>query len=138
MLALDADPGYGLRRDDLIAKDGKPADVAARLAEYRAWQTARAAAQAAGRTPSLRVRTATAAAVDRAFDRPDPPEIRVVAVSRSTDRPFGPRKALLSGVVIRLLADSTRELADLNRDFRRRYEVQPPRISFLHPGQARI
>jgi ATP-dependent exoDNAse (exonuclease V) beta subunit len=91
ILALDADAGYGLRRDDLIVKDGKPADVAARLAEYRAWQAARRAAQAAGRTPSLHVRTATAAAVDREFDHPGAPEVRVVAISRSTERPFGAR-----------------------------------------------
>jgi len=91
VLALDADSGYGLRRDDLIVKDGKPADVAARLAEYRAWQEASNAARSAGRTPSLRIRTATTAAADRAFDHPGAPEIHVVAISRSTERPFGPR-----------------------------------------------
>jgi ATP-dependent helicase/nuclease subunit A len=91
VLALDADSGHGLRRDDLIVKDGKPADVAARLAEYRAWQDASNAARSAGRTPSLRIRTATTAAADRAFDHPGAPEIRVVAISRSTERPFGPR-----------------------------------------------
>ena len=91
VLALDADSGYGLRRDDLIVKDGKPADVAARLAEYRAWQDASHAARSAGRTPSLRIRTATTAAADRAFDHPGAPEIDVVAITRSTERPFGPR-----------------------------------------------
>ena len=40
-LSLDADSGYGLRRDDLIAKDGDPAKVAARLAEYQQWRTER-------------------------------------------------------------------------------------------------
>jgi ATP-dependent exoDNAse (exonuclease V) beta subunit len=91
VLALDVDPGYGLRRDDLIAKNGKPEEVAARLAEYREWQAGRAAALTRGRTPSLRVRIATAAALDRSFDPPNLPDISVLAISRSTDRPFGAR-----------------------------------------------
>jgi ATP-dependent exoDNAse (exonuclease V) beta subunit len=91
VLALDVDPGYGLRRDDLITKDGKPEEVAARLAEFREWQTTRATALVQGRVPSLRVRIATAAAVDDSFIPPNTPEIRLVAISRSTERPFGPR-----------------------------------------------
>jgi ATP-dependent exoDNAse (exonuclease V) beta subunit len=91
VLALDVDPGYGLRRDDLISKDGKPEEVAARLADFRRWQIARATALTQGRMPSLRVRIATAAAGDRSFDPPNMPEIRLVAISRSTERPFGPR-----------------------------------------------
>ena len=35
-LKLDADSGYGLRRDDLISKDGDPVKVAERLADVRA------------------------------------------------------------------------------------------------------
>jgi len=96
ILALAADSGYGLRRDDLISKDGDPAKVAVRLAAYQQWRAARDEATARARVPSLRVRTATSAAIDRAFD-PDldkaatTPEIEVIDFSRSAERPFGPR-----------------------------------------------
>jgi ATP-dependent exoDNAse (exonuclease V) beta subunit len=96
ILALDADSGYGLRRDDLILKDGDPAKVAARLAAYQQWRTSRDEATARARVPSLRVRTATSVATDRAFD-PDldrsstTPEIEVIDFARSAQRPFGPR-----------------------------------------------
>ena len=96
VLALDADSGYGLRRDDLISKDGDPAKVAARLALYEQWRTGRDEAAAKARVPSLRVRTATSVALDRAFDptledAPAAPEIEVIDFSRSAERPFGPR-----------------------------------------------
>jgi ATP-dependent helicase/nuclease subunit A len=96
ILALDADSGYGLRRDDLISKDGDPAKVAARLAAYQQWRTERDEATARARVPSMRVRTATSASVDRAFD-PDlakasiTPAIEVIDFSRSAERPFGAR-----------------------------------------------
>jgi ATP-dependent exoDNAse (exonuclease V) beta subunit len=96
ILALAADSGYGLRRDDLISKDGDPAKVAERLAAYQQWRTARDEATARARVPSLRVRTATSVATDRAFDpdldkRSSTPEIEVIDFSRSAERPFGPR-----------------------------------------------
>jgi ATP-dependent exoDNAse (exonuclease V) beta subunit len=97
VLALDADSGYGLRRDDLISKDGDPAKVAARLAAYQKWRADRDDATAKARVPSVRVRTATSIAGDRALDRfalDGPaaiPEIEVIDFSRSTERPFGPR-----------------------------------------------
>jgi ATP-dependent exoDNAse (exonuclease V) beta subunit len=81
-----------LRRDDLIAKDGDPVKVAARLAEYQRWQIDRDQSVARARVPSLRVRTATSVALDRTFDDvPKAPEIEVVDFSRSAERPFGPR-----------------------------------------------
>ena len=96
ILALDADSGYGLRRDDLISKDGDPAKVAERLALYEQWRTGRDEAAAKARVPSLRVRTATSVALDRAFDpalegERAAPEIDVIDFSRSPERPFGPR-----------------------------------------------
>ncbi len=96
ILALDADSGYGLRRDDLISKDGDPAKVAARLALYEQWRTGRDEATAKARVPSLRVRTATSVALDRAFDPTldnalTAPEIEVIDFSRTAERPFGPR-----------------------------------------------
>ena len=97
VLALDADSGYGLRRDDLISKDGDPAKVAARLSAYQKWRSDRDEATAKARVPSVRVRTATSIAGDRALDRlplegsSSAPEIEVIDFSRSTERPFGPR-----------------------------------------------
>ena len=97
ILALDADSGYGLRRDDLISKDGDPAGVAARLGAYQQWRASRDEATARARIPSLRIRTATSVAGDRAIDRISldgvaaAPEIEVRDFSRSAERPFGPR-----------------------------------------------
>ena len=65
ILRLEADAGYGLRRDDLISKDGDPAAVAARLAAHHEWRDKRDAATARARVPSLRVRTATSVAADQ-------------------------------------------------------------------------
>jgi ATP-dependent helicase/nuclease subunit A len=97
ILALDADSGYGLRRDDLISKDGDPAGVAARLGAYEQWRMSRDEATTRARVPSLRIRTATSVAGDRAIDRISldgvsaAPEIEVRDFSRSAERPFGPR-----------------------------------------------
>jgi ATP-dependent exoDNAse (exonuclease V) beta subunit len=96
VLRLHADSGYGLRRDDLISKDGDPAKVAARLAEYQRWRTGRDEAVARARVPTLKVRTATSVAVERAIDPSSTnvaktPEIEVIDFSRTAERPFGPR-----------------------------------------------
>jgi ATP-dependent exoDNAse (exonuclease V) beta subunit len=92
VLSDDADSGYGLRQADLIAKDGDPAKVAARLAEYERWRADRATAVAQASAPSLRIRTATSIAVDRTFDSaPAVPPIEVIDFSRHGERPFGPR-----------------------------------------------
>jgi hypothetical protein len=92
VLSLERDSGYGLRRDDLIAKDGDPVMVAARLAEYQQWRIDRDEAVVRGRRPSLRVRTATSVALDRTFESASAtPEIEVIDFSRSAERPFGPR-----------------------------------------------
>jgi ATP-dependent exoDNAse (exonuclease V) beta subunit len=92
-LALDAGSSFGLRRDDLIAKDGDAAGSAQRLAAYRQWETARANAIAAGRAPSIRSRTVTQIAADRELPLVDLPDfqIDVVDVPRIEGRPFGPR-----------------------------------------------
>jgi ATP-dependent exoDNAse (exonuclease V) beta subunit len=94
-LDLKADAGYGLRRDDLISKDGDPAKVAERLAAYEAWRAERDAVTTRARVASLRVRTATATASDRSlgldFEAGKAPAIEVMDFSRTTDRPFGAR-----------------------------------------------
>ena len=70
--------------------------MAARLAEYQRWRTERDEAVARARVPTLRVRTATSVAVERAVDPSSTnvakaPEIEVIDFSRTAERPFGPR-----------------------------------------------
>ena len=93
-LALESGSSLGLRRDDLITKDGDAAGMEARLAAYQQWQAGRAAAIAAASTASVAAVTATALAADR--DHPliaaaDMDDIEIVDVSRIAGRPFGPR-----------------------------------------------
>jgi len=92
VLALDADAGYGLRRDDLIAKDGDPAAVAARLDEYRRWQSSRTSALAQARVPSLTIRTATALAHDPEGTNAVPDaEIEVIDIAGADRQALGAR-----------------------------------------------
>ena len=59
LLEARAEDARGLRREELIAKDARPEDVAADRAKYDAWRERRAAWQAAGVRPSMEVLTAT-------------------------------------------------------------------------------
>jgi ATP-dependent helicase/nuclease subunit A len=91
-LALDAGSSFGLRRDDLIARDGDAGGSAERLAAYRQWESARTAAIAEGRAPSITSRTVTQMAADRDLPLIDLADVRidVVDVPRVAGRPFGP------------------------------------------------
>ena len=92
-LALDGGSSFGLRRDDLIAKDGDVAGSAHRLAAYQQWESGRAAAIADARRPSIASRTVTQIAADR--ERPlvdgEGIQIDVVEVGRVVGRPYGPQ-----------------------------------------------
>jgi ATP-dependent exoDNAse (exonuclease V) beta subunit len=91
VLALRADPGYGLRRDDLIAKDGDATAVAARLAAYDEWQAARAETIRRGSAPSIAVETATALATEHSGAAAiEQAPIEVISLSAVVGRPFGP------------------------------------------------
>ena len=92
-LVLDAPGTGGLRRDDLIAKDGDPNAVAARLAAYRAWEGDRTWTLTRARVASVAVHTATELARDRTADLggPGTPPVEVIDLPRSAARPFGPR-----------------------------------------------
>ena len=59
LLDRPGDDTRGLRRDDLIAKDARPEDVAADRARYDAWRAGRAEALQRAARPSLDVVTAT-------------------------------------------------------------------------------
>ncbi|MGH8637836.1 MAG: 3'-5' exonuclease, partial [Burkholderiales bacterium] len=93
LLALDAGSSFGLRRDDLIAKDGDADGSNRRLAAYREWQAARAAAIAHAREPSISSRTVTQMAAEREplLEAGDGVQVEVIDVPRVIGRPFGPR-----------------------------------------------
>jgi ATP-dependent exoDNAse (exonuclease V) beta subunit len=101
VLSYGADAGYGLRRDDLIAKDGDPVHVAARRADYDAWQANRGTIVARASVPSVIVRTATSIALDRTIDASeDAPAMTVLDFSRHSERPYGPRFGTLVHAVL--------------------------------------
>ena len=93
-LALDASPLAGLRRDDLIVKDGDPAAVEARLAAFRNWEAQHATTIARASEPSVTVRTATdLARSSRELELfpGDGVDVELVDLSPASGRPFGPR-----------------------------------------------
>ena len=89
-MVLQAPNAGGLRRDDLIAKDGDQAGVDQRMGEYRAWQADRAATVARAGAPTIVSRTATELARDRTL----PSRVR-----RGADR--GDRPAADRGTAVR-------------------------------------
>jgi ATP-dependent exoDNAse (exonuclease V) beta subunit len=91
ILPLGAGSPFGLRRDDLIAKDGDPAGVASRLAAYRTWRNELDTTVTAAKTPSLSVRIASDVASQPAMIEADSVEIEILDLSRMDGRPFGPR-----------------------------------------------
>jgi len=68
-LSLDATSTYGLRRDDLIVKDGDMFAVADRLAAYERWKEEKATALARASRGSLSVETASVWARSRAREQ---------------------------------------------------------------------
>ena len=118
-LALDAPPLAGLRRDDLIAKDGDPAAVEAKLAAFRNWEAQRAKTIARASMPSVTVRTATdLARSSRALDLfpGDGVDVELVDLSPAAGRPFGPRfgslvHATLATVALDAAADVIERVA---------------------------
>jgi ATP-dependent helicase/nuclease subunit A len=105
-LHLHAEPPLGLRRDDLIVKDGDAPAVAARLAAYRTWAGEKARIVGAASAPALRVQTATAWAADAARLGLDQEiaagaEIDVVDLGpAAADRPRGPKFGTLVHAVL--------------------------------------
>ena len=116
-LILQAPNAGGLRRDDLIAKDGDQAGVDQRMSEYRAWQADRTAAVARASAPSIVSHTATDLARDRTLpQRTDEVPIEVIDLPRAGGRPFGPRfgslvHATLATVALDAQADAVLQIA---------------------------
>jgi ATP-dependent exoDNAse (exonuclease V) beta subunit len=111
-LALGAEAPFGLRRQELIARDVAPEVIAAGQREYMAWQAARESALASGTIPSLRVLTATewAAATTPEVSASS---IEVVMLDSPDVRPSGPRfGSLVHAVLATAPLDAERPVLD--------------------------
>jgi ATP-dependent helicase/nuclease subunit A len=107
-LELDRAPNYGLRREELIAKDAPARVVQQGLERYHAWRVAREGALEQGSTPSLRVLTVRArAAVTADATSVDAggaeAAVRVVSLHVDHARPSGTRFGALVHAVLGLV-----------------------------------
>jgi ATP-dependent exoDNAse (exonuclease V) beta subunit len=104
-LHLGAASSFGLRRDDLIVKDGDMFAVEDRMLAYERWRSEHASViEQAGR-PGLRVQTATAWAASASADGTDlaiaeAAQIQIVELPGAADRPRGPRFGTLVHAVL--------------------------------------
>jgi ATP-dependent exoDNAse (exonuclease V) beta subunit len=108
-LRLGAESTFGLRRDDLIVKDGDMFAVEDRLADYEKWRDERAAVIAAGGRPTVRVQTATAWAAEAAklgIDEAmlDRRNVDVIEIPGAEKRPRGARFGTLVHAVLATVA----------------------------------
>jgi ATP-dependent exoDNAse (exonuclease V) beta subunit len=106
-LRLGVASSFGLRRDDLIVKDGDMFAVEDRLADYERWRSERARAIEQGARPTVRMQTATAWAADAAVTGVDQavldaPEgaIDVIRIPGAENRPRGARFGTLVHAVL--------------------------------------
>ncbi len=101
-LKLDADPPFGLRREDLIAKDAGDAVVSEGRTAYDTWSLDRATAIANGSSPSLQIRTVTefAHAGEWPVGVAELPPVEVVELPRDGERPRGRRFGTLVHAVL--------------------------------------
>jgi hypothetical protein len=119
-LRLDAEPPYGLRREDVIAKDAPSFVVAEARTAYDTWQSDRIEAAIRGAAPSLAVRTITDWAHADAWspELVDLPPIDVIQLEREPNRPRGRRfgslvHAVMGSVRLDARADEVHALAQL-------------------------
>jgi ATP-dependent exoDNAse (exonuclease V) beta subunit len=94
LLHLDASSSFGLRRDDLIVKDGDMFAVEDRLAAYEKWRADREALVEQGSAIAMRTQTATAWAAEAARAGVDDAiaassDIEVVVMPGAEGRPRG-------------------------------------------------
>ncbi len=109
ILHLNAVSTFGLRRDDLIVKDGDMFAVEERMAEYERWRGDKAHAIQQAEQPTLRVQTATAwaaAAAELGIDEEIAAvgSIEVVELAGAAGRPRGPRFGTLVHAVLATVA----------------------------------
>ncbi|CAN5852339.1 UvrD-helicase domain-containing protein [soil metagenome] len=108
ILHLDAVSSFGLRRDDLIVKDGDMFAVDDRLAAYDQWRADREGLVETGRVASVRVQTATAWAAESARLGIDDAiaatsGVEVMSIAGAQGRPRGPRFGTLVHAVLALI-----------------------------------
>ena len=114
-----ADDARGVRREDLIAKDAKPADIAADRARYEQWRERLQVTQQTGSSASIHVSTVTEAT--KAASQRSGPVVDVLiedAAQLSAPRPSGKRfgtlvHALLATLPLDAAAGDVTELAAL-------------------------
>ncbi len=105
VLHLGAAASFGLRRDDLIVKDGDMFAVDDRLSAHEKWRDGVKQAVDGGSRPSLRVETATAwaaSAAESGVDSvlADASGIQIVELPGAANRPRGPRFGTLVHAVL--------------------------------------
>ena len=108
ILHLDAASSFGLRRDDLIVKNGDMFAVDERLASYERWRTDREQLVRDGGVPSVRVQTATSWAADAAKLGVDEAiaassEVDVMSIPGAEGRPRGPRFGTLVHAILAIV-----------------------------------
>jgi ATP-dependent helicase/nuclease subunit A len=101
-LNLDADPPFGLRREDLIAKDAGDAVVSEGRTAYDTWALDRATAISNGSAPSVQIRTVTefAHAGEWPAGVAELPPVEVIELPRDGERPRGRRFGTLVHAVL--------------------------------------
>jgi ATP-dependent exoDNAse (exonuclease V) beta subunit len=116
-MRLGATSSFGLKRDDLIVKDGDMFAVDERLAGYERWRDARTRVLAEAARPTVKFQTATAWAAEAAssgldqalLERPVADDITVLQLPGAADRPRG---AGFGTLVHAVLATVTLDAAD--------------------------
>jgi ATP-dependent exoDNAse (exonuclease V) beta subunit len=122
ILHLNATSSFGLRRDDLIVKDGDMFAVEDRLAAYEKWRGDREELVEQGSVVTMRVQTATAWAAEAARAGVDDAiaassDIEVIAMPAVEGRPRGPAFGTLVHAVLAIVPlDATEDVVRRTSD----------------------
>jgi ATP-dependent exoDNAse (exonuclease V) beta subunit len=105
MLHLEAASSFGLRRDDLIVKDGELSAVNGRASDYKRWRAGREQLVEQGKAIGMRVQTATTWAAEAARDGVHAAiaasaAIEVLQIPGAEGRPKGPKFGTLVHAVL--------------------------------------
>jgi ATP-dependent helicase/nuclease subunit A len=104
-LELGRQPTYGIRREELIARDAPPGVVEAGLQRFREWRHAHERTIETGGLPGVRVLTVRASAAQPLEEGETLPPVRVEVLTRRGRgaRPAGPRFGALVHAVLALV-----------------------------------